>query len=204
MKNPKIILASKSGDRAKNFERLNLNFEVIISDFNEVEFNRKNLSPIELVIEFAKNKAINVKEKVENKGIDGIIIAADTIVEFEGEIIGKAYDENHAFEILKKLKNHTHNLISAIAVTRTFKKKIVTDYDCTAVSFIDLSDKEIKSYIKTGEWKGRAGAYSIQDKASLIIDKIEGSPSNVIGIPMHKLFLILKNEFSYNLFIETI
>jgi len=204
MEIPKIILASKSGDRAKSFEKLNLNFEIIISDFNEVEFNKKTLSPIELAIEFAKNKAINVKEKVESKGIDGIIIAADTIVEFEGEIIGKANDESHAFEILKKLRNNTHNLISAIAVTRTFKKKIVTDYESTSVSFINLSDNEIKSYIKTSEWKGRAGAYSIQDKASLIIDKIEGSPSNVIGIPMHKLFLILKNEFSYNLLMETI
>ncbi len=199
MENLKIILASGSRDRAKSFERAQLDFEIIISDFSEEEFKGKELSPIELSIKLAKMKVLDVKKKMEFKGIDAIIIAADTLVEFKGNIIGKPMDENHALEILKKLNNNTHKLISAIAVTRTFNDKIISDYDITSVSFLDLSIDEIKLYIKTGEWKERAGAYSIRNKASLFIDKIEGSPSNVIGIPMHKLFLILKNEFNYNL-----
>jgi len=199
MENLKIILASGSRDRAKSFERAQLDFEIIISDFSEEEFKDKELSPIELSIKLAKMKVLDVKKKMEFKGIDAIIIAADTLVEFKGNIIGKPMDENHALKILKKLNNNTHKLISAIAVTRTFNDKIISDYDITSVSFLDLSIDEIKLYIKTGEWKERAGAYSIRNKASLFIDKIEGSPSNVIGIPMHKLFLILKNEFNYNL-----
>jgi len=199
MENLKIILASGSRDRAKSFERAQLDFEIIISDFSEEEFKDKELSPIELSIKLAKMKVLDVKKKMEFKGIDAIIIAADTLVEFKGNIIGKPMDENHALKILKKLNNNIHKLISAIAVTRTFNDKIISDYDITSVNFLDLSIDEIKLYIKTGEWKGRAGAYSIRNKASLFIDKIEGSPSNVIGIPMHKLFLILKNEFNYNL-----
>jgi len=199
MENLKIILASGSRDRAKSFERAQLDFEIIISDFSEEELKGKELSPIELSIKLAKMKVLDVKKKMEFKGIDAIIIAADTLVEFKGNIIGKPMDENHALKILKKLNNNIHKLISAIAVTRTFNDKIISDYDITSVNFLDLSIDEIKLYIKTGEWKGRAGAYSIRNKASLFIDKIEGSPSNVIGIPMHKLFLILKNEFNYNL-----
>lgn len=199
MENLKIILASGSRDRAKSFERAQLDFEIIISDFSEEELKGKELSPIELSIKLAKMKVLDVKKKMEFKGIDAIIIAADTLVEFKGNIIGKPMDENHALKILKKLNNNIHKLISAIAVTRTFNDKIISDYDITSVSFLDLSIDEIKLYIKTGEWKERAGAYSIRNKASLFIDKIEGSPSNVIGIPMHKLFLILKNEFNYNL-----
>lgn len=199
MENLKIILASGSRDRAKSFERAQLDFEIFISDFSEDKLKSKELPPIELAKELAKGKALDIKKKMEFKGIDAIIIAADTLVEFEGKIIGKAMDENHALKILKNLNNNTHNLISAIAITRTFNDKIISDCDITIVRFIDLSIDEIKAYIKTGEWKERAGAYSIRNKASLFIDKIEGSPSNVIGIPMHKLFLILKNEFNYNL-----
>ncbi len=199
MENPKIILASGSRDRAKSFERAQLDFEIFISDFSEDKLKSKELPPIELAKELAKGKALDVKKKMEIKGIDAIIIAADTLVEFKGHIIGKANDENHALKILKKLNNNTHNLISAIAVTRTFEDKIISDYDITIISFLNLSTDEIKLYINTGEWKGRTGAYSIRNKASLFIDKIEGSPSNVIGLPMHKLFLILKNEFNYNL-----
>ena len=202
MKNPKIILASGSRDRVKIFKSAKLDFEIIISDFSEDELKSKKFSSIELAKELAKKKILNVKEKMESNGIDAIIIAADTLVEFEGNIIGKAMNENHALKILKKLNNNTHKLISAIAVARTFEDKIICDYDVTNVRFLNLSEEEIIGYVKTGEWKGRAGAYSIQDKASLFIDKIEGSPSNVIGIPMHKLYLILKNEFNYNFLTE--
>ncbi|MHA1758435.1 MAG: Maf family protein, partial [Promethearchaeota archaeon] len=142
---------------------------------------------------FKKNKKINEKN-------DKIIIAADTIVELNGEIIGKASNEEEAFKILKNLIGKTHNLITGIAITPLFKNKIVVDFDKTEVEFLGLSDEEIWAYIKTGEWRGRAGAYSIRDKASMFIKAINGSSSNVIGLPMHKIYKILKNEFDINLF----
>ena len=137
---------------------------------------------------------------VKNKNIEAIIIAADTVVEFKGKIIGKAKNKAQAFQILKSLINSSHNLLTGVAITELNNPKVVVDYDCTIVTFLDISDNEIRNYINTEEWKGRAGAYSIRDRASLFIKEIRGSPSNVIGLPMQKIFQILKKDFGLNLF----
>jgi septum formation protein len=129
-----------------------------------------------------------------------LIIAADTIVELKGVIIGKAKNPDEALKILKLLMGKAHNLITGIAITNTDDPKIIVDHDVTSVEFLTLSDAEIDNYIKTNEWKGRAGAYSLNDKASLFISKINGSYSNVIGLPMHKIYEILKTDFELNLF----
>jgi len=93
-----------------------------------------------------------------------------------------------------------HHLITGIAISDTDDPKIILDHDITSVEFLTLSDAEIDNYVKTNEWKGRAGAYSINDKASLFISKINGSSSNVIGLPMHKIYEILKTDFGLSLF----
>ena len=196
----KIILASKSIDRKKEFNRLNIPFETIITDIDEGYYKRIFSNPVELVKEIAKAKALKAKDLLKNKNIEAIIIAADTIVEFEGKIIGKAKNKAQAFQILKSLINRSHNLITGVAITELNDPKVVVDYDCTIVTFLDISDNEIRNYINTEEWKGRAGAYSIRDKASLFIKEIRGSPSNVIGLPMQKIFEILKKDFGLNLF----
>ncbi|MFX0057442.1 MAG: nucleoside triphosphate pyrophosphatase [Candidatus Hodarchaeota archaeon] len=194
MKN--IVLASKSTDRSELLKNAKIPFEVIFTTVNEEKYKQKINDPIKLVIELAKAKALDAKEKLRT---NTIIIAADTIIELNGEIIGKAENETEAFNLLKKLINKSHNLITGIAITETNNPKIMVDYSITMVEFLDLNDKEIWNYIKTEEWKGRAGAYSIKDKASLFIKKIKGSPTNVIGLPMHRIFEILKKEFDYDL-----
>ena len=136
---------------------------------------------------------------MKNK-LDAVIIAADTIVECDGDIIGKANNKREAFEILKKLEGKAHNLITGIAITETNNPKIIVDSDTTVVEFLNLTSEEIEDYMKTNEWVGRAGAYSIRDKASFFINKINGSTSNVIGLPMHKIYHIMRNEFGLNLF----
>lgn len=196
----KIVLASKSIDRKKSLARLNIPFESIITDIDEGYYKRIISNPVELVKEIAKAKALKAKDLLKNKNIEAIIIAADTIVEFNGEIIGKAENKAQAFQILKSLINRSHNLITGVAITELNDPKIVVDYDCTIVTFLDISENEIRNYINTEEWKGRAGAYSIRDRASLFIKEIRGSPSNVIGLPMQKIFEILKKDFSLNLF----
>ena len=195
----KIILASKSTDRKKIFEALGIPFEIYITDINEESYKKEITDPIKLVKKLAEAKALSAKKSLEKERLEAIIIAADTIVELAGEIIGKALNERGAFNIIKTLIGKPHNLITGIAVTETYKPKKVIDSDTTIVEFLNLSDKEIWKYILTNEWKGRAGAYSIMDKASLFINKIEGSPSNVIGLPMHKIYNILKSEFKMNL-----
>ncbi len=195
----KIILASKSIDRKKTFNRLNIPFETIITDIDESYYKEIFSNPVELVKEIAKAKALKAKELLKNTNIEAIIIAADTIVEFKGKIIGKAKNKAQAFQILKSLIKRSHNLITGVAITELNDPKIVVDYDCTIVTLLDISDNEIRNYINTEEWKGRAGAYSIRDRASLFIKEIRGSPSNVIGLPMQKIFEILKKDFGLNL-----
>jgi len=195
----RIILASKSPDRRKLFAQSRIEIEVFKSDFDEEQLKNVINNPIQLVMELAKAKALYAKEVMQKNNKKGIIIAADTIVEFNGDIIGKATDEQDAFKILKKLIGNTHNLLTGIAITKLFESKIVTDYETTTVKFLKLSENEIKNYISSGDWKGRAGAYAITEKASLFIEYIQGSPSNVIGIPMHKVFQILKESFNSNL-----
>ncbi|GAI69569.1 unnamed protein product [marine sediment metagenome] len=195
----KIILASKSIDRKRIFTRLNIPFETVVTDIDEGDYKRIFLNPVELVKEIAKAKALKAKDLVKNKKMEAIIIAADTIVEFKGKIIGKAKNKAQAFQILKSLINHSHNLITGVAITELNDPKVVVDYDCTIVTFLDISDNEVRNYINTEEWKGRAGAYSIRDRASLFIKEIRGSPSNVIGLPMQKIFEILKKDFGLNL-----
>lgn len=196
----KIILASKSVDRSEILKRAGIPFEIFITNIDEHKFKTKFSDPVVLVKELAKAKALFAKSKLVNNKIDIIIIAADTIVELNGEIIGKAQNEKEAFEILKKMMGRTHRLITGIAITEIKNPKIIVDSDITLVEFIELSDEEIKNYINSNEWKGRAGAYSIRDQASIFISKINGSSSNVIGLPMHKLYKILRTEFGLNLF----
>jgi len=196
----KIILASKSVDRSKILKRLNIPFEILSTDVNENEYKDQYPDPINLVKELAKAKALKAKELLKSGEIGTIIIAADTIVEFNGKIIGKPQDEKQAFQMLKSLANHSHNLMTGVALTEVGDSKIIVDHDITVVTFLDLSEEDIRNYIKIEEWKGRAGAYSIRDRASLFIKEIRGSPSNVIGLPMQKIHKILKTEFNLNLF----
>ncbi len=196
----KIILASKSRDRSELINRLNISFEILNTNINESDYKDQYSDPIELVKELAKAKALRAKELIKNEKIGTIIVAADTIVEFNGKIIEKAQNEKEAFQILKSLANRSHNLITGIALTGVGDPKIIVDHDITIVTFLDLSDDDIRNYIKIEEWKGRAGAYSIRDRACLFIKEIRGSPSNVIGLPMQKIFNILKTEFNLNLF----
>ena len=196
----KIILASKSVDRSKILKRLNIRFEILSTDVNENEYKDQYSDPINLVKELAKAKALKAKEMLKSEEIGTIIIAADTIVEFNGKIIGKAKNEKDAFQMLKSLTNRSHNLITGVSLTEVGDSKIIVDHDITIVTFLDLSDEDIRNYIKIEEWKDRAGAYSIMDRASLFIKEIRGSPSNVIGLPMQKIHKILKTEFNLNLF----
>ncbi|MFX0019882.1 MAG: nucleoside triphosphate pyrophosphatase [Promethearchaeota archaeon] len=196
----KIILASKSIDRCEILKRAKISFDTISANINENEFKDRINNPIQLVKELAKAKVLYAKKKVLEKNIDAIIIGADTIVEFKGEIIGKANNEDQAFRILKKLQNESHNLLTGLAITETFYQKLIVDYENTVVYFAHLSDQEILTYVKSGEWKGRAGAYSIRDKASLFVKSINGSFSNVVGLPLFKINEILNKEFNFNLF----
>ena len=195
----RIILASKSVDRKVILDRSKIDFEVLLINVDEDKYKVKISDPIELIRKLSEVKAIQAREILEIEKKEAIIIAADTVVVLDNQIIGKCKNEIEAFNILMKLSGMTHELMTAITITDTSGSKIITDHDITKVKFLHLSDEEILGYIKTGEWIGRAGAYSLREKASVFIESIHGSSSNVIGLPMQKIFLILKNEFGIDL-----
>jgi septum formation protein len=195
----KIILATGSVDRREIFERANLSFTAISSDVDESSYKKNIKDPLQLVQRLAKEKVLDVKKKLADTSKDVIIIGADTIVEYKGEIIGKAKNEQNAFNILKKLMGKTHNLITGLAINQIGNDKVIIEYDITRVEFLPLPDNDIKKYIALGEWKGRAGAYSLRERASLFIKSVNGSPSTVLGLPMQRVFQILKNILKINL-----
>ena len=200
----KIILASGSRDRKQILELLKIPFKIIVSDYDEDKSIK--LVPTDLSIYLANGKLNAVKDKIENDKkfsylIDPgyIIIAADTIVSFNNTVIGKAKDKDDAFRILKSFSGEKHELITGTVLYDSESGQTVEFSDTTEVEFENLSDNEVLSYLNNSEeYKGRAGAYSLRERAGLFIKSINGSPSNVIGLPVDKIYQNLKN-FGVNL-----
>ncbi|MCW1297024.1 MAG: Maf family protein [Candidatus Parvarchaeota archaeon] len=182
----KIILASSSPRRIELLKKLGIKFDVIPSRIREAEIKIRD--PIKFAKELAVRKAKSVARKVKN----GIVIGADTVVVLDREIIGKPKNEEDAKQILKKLSGRTHKVITALAVIDAKTKRLVCDVEITKLKFRKMSEEKIKEYVKSGEGMDKAGAYAIQGKGISFLEKIEGSYSNVIGLPISKLVRLLK------------
>ncbi len=184
--NKRIVLASGSPDRKRLLTSLGLTFEVIPSDFKEDE--PVTGDPEKVVTHNARGKAQTIAERLNGEGTDALVIGADTIVVFQGQIIGKARHQYEAFQILKQLTGQTHQLVTGCCIIDVQSKISREFVDTTGVTFAPLSDEDIWHYLEfNDEYRGRAGAYSLRDRASLFITTITGSPTNVIGLPVSKL-----------------
>ncbi|MFW6035514.1 MAG: Maf family protein [Halothermotrichaceae bacterium] len=181
----KLVLASMSPRRQELMKRMGFNFTVVPSKIDEEKYI--DLSPVEMVQQLAEAKALEVAGLVE----DTVVIAADTIVLYNGKILGKPQDQQQAFKTLKKLQGDKHTVITGISVCNT-DNKIVTDYDQTEVFMRSISEKEIRGYVTTGEPMDKAGAYGIQGLGGIFVERIKGSYFTVMGLPIHKLVLMLK------------
>jgi septum formation protein len=179
----KIVLASASIRRQELLERFVQKFKIIVSDFNEDLVLFQNDSS-DYVMSLSYGKALNVAEKLKEPSI---VIGCDTIVSFEGKILGKPEDYNEAFCMLKMLSGKKHQVYSGITLINTETKDSVTDYVLTEVKFSELSDEDIKKYIKSGEPMDKAGAYGIQGLAGVFVEEIHGCYYNVVGLPLNKL-----------------
>ncbi len=124
--------------------------------------------------------------------LDAVIVAVDTAIGLAREIIGKPEDEAHARAILRELSGRTHEVLSAIALRDVANAEMRTEVTRTEVEFVRLTDHMIDWYISTGEWKGRAGAYAIQEKGACLVKSVRGCFTNVIGISMPALFEMLE------------
>ena len=192
-----FILASASPRRKELLEILGLKFEIIVS---EAEENLNKNLPAELYVnELALIKASAVAKNIKN-GEDAIVIAADTVVCLDGEILEKPKDNEDAFNILKKLSKNTHTVFTGICVMRMKDGYCITKCVKTDVIFKELSDREIRNYISTGEPADKAGAYGIQGKGAVFVEKINGDYNNVVGLPISELYDILLKEFDIDIF----
>ncbi len=175
-----IILASQSPRRRELMSLLFENFDILVS--NADESVSPSLSPAECVIEIAQRKLFDIKEKTDG---DALIVAADTVVVLDNKILGKPRDEEDAFNMLSSLSGREHTVFTGVAVA--YRDKLSSFAEETKVTFRKLSDDTIRAYIKTGEPMDKAGAYGIQNKGALFVEKIDGDYFNVVGLPICRL-----------------
>lgn len=184
-----IILASSSPRRRELLRQIGVEFKVIPAEIEEDNGNEKGKSPIEVVKNNALLKAQKVAEMFSNS--NSLIISADTIVVLDGKIIGKPKDEKDAINILKKLRGKYHYVFTGLAVFETPQNRFLVSAVKSKVKMRDYSDEEIERYVATGEPMDKAGAYGIQGKGALLVEKIEGDYYNIVGLPLVRLYNLL-------------
>ncbi|AIS52086.1 Maf-like protein [Thermoanaerobacter kivui] len=189
----RIVLASKSPRRKELLSNLGLKFEVIESGIEEYS-NEKH--PSKYVMDLSFHKAMAVAKKLNE---EAVVIGADTVVVVDDKVLEKPKDREEAYTMLKSLQGRFHTVYTGITVVRAQDFKYVRDFEETKVWIKKLEDEEIFNYIDTGECYDKAGAYAIQGFGALIVEKIEGDYFNVVGLPISKLFDILKREFGIRL-----
>jgi len=176
-----LILASHSPRRARLLTEAGYRFDVVPADIEEPALAEEMVDPESLAQALAYFKARQVADRC---GPDKIVLAADTIVAVEHNIVGKADDADHARKILKTLSHNTHQVISGVAVIDADSDRRRISFAATTVTMKPMSDDEIDDYIATGSWRDKAGAYAIQQGADKYIANLDGSFTNVVGLPM--------------------
>lgn len=181
-----IILASKSPRRRALLEQMGVrNFRIVTPDIDE--HMDRELPPAELVRRISEEKARAV---AAHAGADTIVIAADTVVALDGAVLGKPADEEEAFRMLSLLSGNRHQVYTGLTVLRG--EQAFSVWEETAVTFRSLTGEEIERYIATGEPMDKAGAYGIQGRGALLVERIDGDFFNVMGLPLLRLSRMLE------------
>ena len=183
----KIVLASSSPRRKELLAALGIEFEVIHPCSDETLLD--NESPQEFALRISAEKASSVSMSLGN---DRIVIGADTIVVADGEILGKPSDAEEAVAMLGKLSGKEHHVYTAFSIVRPKNELLHREIVDTKVRVKPLAASEIEGYIKTGEPMDKAGAYGIQGIGSFMVTGIEGSYTNVVGLPVAELLEALR------------
>ncbi len=192
----KIILGSKSPRRKLILSGLSDEFEIMHPDADETIISGE--SPAVYSERIASDKAMSIFTLID-KNENSLIISCDTIVYINNEILGKPDDYDTAFSYLKKLSGKTHSVLSSVYLIKTKSsaiEKTASGTETTFVTFKPLADEVIEKYLSITEYMDKAGAYAAQENGSLIIEKIEGSVTNVIGFPL-RLYFKLMNEMGF-------
>ena len=177
-----LILASGSPRRRELLDLMGLTYTVETPDVDESFSGR----PSETVMEISRRKAAAVAARHS----DSIIIAADTLVFADGAL-SKPHTPERAKEMLRSLAGNWHHVYTGITVINTRSGRILRNVDKTRVHLVPRTEQEIDSYVATGEPLDKAGAYGIQGMGGMFVDRIDGSYSNVVGLPMSMLRIML-------------
>ena len=170
-----LILASGSPRRREILDTMGLAYSVDASDADESFVGL----PEDMVLELSRRKA----QAVASRHSGAIILAADTLV-FSDEVLGKPNSAEDAKRMLAELSGRWHSVYTGVTLMDTRSGRMLSRADVTRVHFIPMTLEEIDGYVATGEPFGKAGAYAIQGRGGMLIDRIEGSYSNVVGLPM--------------------
>ena len=172
---PKLCLASTSPRRREILESLGLEFTVQSVDIDESPLAGE--APLELVLRLAKGKATAAGNLAST-----CVIAADTVVVLDGQILGKPEDEAEAIDMLLRLSGRWHEVLTGVAVSTN--ETVRTAHSTTDVQFREIGRDEALRYWQSGEPRDKAGAYGIQGRGGLFVEAIRGSYSNVVGLPV--------------------
>jgi len=185
----RIVLASQSPRRIELLKKIIPDFEVRISNIDE---NNYSVSvPWKLVEKLSRKKAENIAQQIP----EGIIIGADSVVVLDGKILGKPKDPRDGFTMLNLLSDKIHQVYTGFTVIKKPHSISTSDHEVTDVKFRKLEAREIRRYIESGQPLDKAGSYGIQDDGAVFVESINGCYYNVVGLPITKLFLALKNLF---------
>lgn len=184
MQNKKILLASGSPRRKELLARMGVDFDIKPCDLDETY--DESLNPIEVVEYLAKLKAEYINNTVE----DYVVIGSDTIVSIDEHILGKPKDKDDAYNMIKKLSDNWHEVITGICIFNG--EEYLLEHEITRVHFVKMSEEEIQNYISLDEPYDKAGGYGVQGIAGMYIDSIEGDYYNIMGFPMAKVLNMLK------------
>ncbi|MHC4482030.1 MAG: Maf family protein [Planctomycetota bacterium] len=187
-KSVSIVLASASPRRKQLLAEAGYKFSVVPPEIDESVFPAGGVSPCEYAKRLALAKARSIAEKYP----DSLVIGADTVVDFEGQIIGKPADAKEAEQLTRKLFSAPHKVITAVAIVRLNDGMEVVESDSTTVYPRKMSDEQIAEHVKSGSWRDKAGAYAIQEGGDEFVERIDGSLTNVMGLPMELLQGLLK------------
>lgn len=182
-KRMQVALASGSPQRSEILEKLGISFDVAVPGVEELTGGDPEVE----VLENARRKARAVER-------DGVVIACDTDVVLDGRALGKPADADGARRYLDRMSGRAHEVLSGLVVLLDGEER--SGLDRTTVVFKELSDAEKERYVRFGEWQGRSGGYAIQTLGSTLVERLEGSVSNVVGLPVGLLFELAPELFS--------
>jgi septum formation protein len=185
---PPLLLASTSPQRKAILEQLHIPFDVVAPKYKEE--TPANGDALQVVREHARGKARSVVDIAEGRPVVGV----DTAVVLDGRIFGKPTNASDAEQKLEELSGKTHVVVSGLCLLTPGWEDV--EHEATQVSFRELTPRELGTYVATGEWEGRAGAYAIQGRGASLVRQIEGDYLNVVGLPVALLVRLLAERFS--------